>query len=177
MRHPNRSSNAWTNRRRREHAREDILQRPITGFGRDADDDWFAVLDCGHRQHVRHRPPFFNRPWVTTGTGRASRLGAPLDCLLCDRFELPDSMQAVERTPVFTAAKLPAWLRQGRASDAGIWTMIVVTEGHLRCIAGEPGRTRELTVEAPGIVPPQFHYRLEPIGPARFYLETYRPPR
>ena len=42
------------------------MNRPITGFRRDDHGDWTALLSCGHAQHVRHTPPFTNRPWVTT---------------------------------------------------------------------------------------------------------------
>jgi hypothetical protein len=31
---------------------------------------WVAELECGHRQHMRHRPPFERREWVTTPEGR-----------------------------------------------------------------------------------------------------------
>ena len=27
--------------------------------------DWVAELECGHTQHVRHDPPWTNRPWVS----------------------------------------------------------------------------------------------------------------
>jgi hypothetical protein len=65
------------------------LERSILGFHRDTEGDWVAELDCGHAQHVRHRPPFQVRPWVLDEAGRAARLGAPLDCPLCDRSEPP----------------------------------------------------------------------------------------
>jgi hypothetical protein len=59
----------------------------MTGFWRDDDGDWVAYLDCGHRQHVRHRPPFQDRAWVQTEEGRASRMGGLLECPLCERGE------------------------------------------------------------------------------------------
>lgn len=59
----------------------------MVGFHCDEEGDWVAHLDCGHRQHVRHRPPFQNRPWVLDEAGRAARLGALLECPLCDRGE------------------------------------------------------------------------------------------
>jgi hypothetical protein len=63
------------------------LKRKIIGFHRDEHDDWVAELDCGHGQHVRHRPPFQLRPWVTTERGRRSRLGVTLECKKCDEGE------------------------------------------------------------------------------------------
>ena len=61
----------------------------MVGFHCDEEGDWVAHLDCGHRQHVRHRPPFQLRPWVLDQAARASRLGGLLECPLCDRGEPP----------------------------------------------------------------------------------------
>ena len=36
------------------------------------------------RKHVRHDPPWVNRPWVTSAEGRAGMLGFMLNCRLCD---------------------------------------------------------------------------------------------
>ncbi|WP_346838447.1 DUF3565 domain-containing protein [Microbulbifer sp. SAOS-129_SWC] len=60
------------------------MQQRITGYHRDAEDHWVAELACGHNQHVRHDPPWQNRPWVITEQGRQSRLGQVLDCKKCD---------------------------------------------------------------------------------------------
>ena len=58
--------------------------RKIIGFHQDEVGDWVADLECGHTQHVRHNPPWINRPWVLTPEGRAGKLGATLPCKLCD---------------------------------------------------------------------------------------------
>jgi len=58
------------------------MQRKITGFRQDGHGDW-ADLECGHAQHVRHRPPWTNRPWVVTAEGRARYLGRTLRCKQC----------------------------------------------------------------------------------------------
>lgn len=60
------------------------MKQKIVGFHRDDEGDWVADLRCGHTQHVRHRPPWQNRPWVTTETGRRSRLGIELECKKCE---------------------------------------------------------------------------------------------
>jgi hypothetical protein len=49
-----------------------------------------AELECGHGQHVRHRPPWQLRPWVTSATGRARRIGQRLRCKKCERGEPAD---------------------------------------------------------------------------------------
>jgi hypothetical protein len=61
------------------------VKRRITGFTCDSAGDWIAELECGHRQHVRDQPPFFERPWVHDESERARRVGTPLDCRLCER--------------------------------------------------------------------------------------------
>jgi Protein of unknown function (DUF3565) len=60
------------------------MERAIVSFELDEAGDWVALLECGHRQHVRHRPPWQERPWVLTPKGRAERVGAGLQCRLCD---------------------------------------------------------------------------------------------
>jgi hypothetical protein len=59
------------------------IARRIVGFHRDEHDDWVAELDCGHGQHVRHNPPWQNRPWTETEAGRRARLGETLLCREC----------------------------------------------------------------------------------------------
>jgi hypothetical protein len=61
------------------------VRATIVRFKQDAAGDWIAELSCGHSQHMRHRPPWMLRPWVTTEAGRALKLGSELDCPLCDQ--------------------------------------------------------------------------------------------
>ena len=60
------------------------MKQPITGYHKDEASDWVAELACGHNQHVRHNPPFFNRPWVVSESTRKSMLGVELECRKCD---------------------------------------------------------------------------------------------
>ena len=60
------------------------MKRTITGFHQDEKQDWVAELDCGHRQHVRHTPPWTNHPWVQTPEGRQTHIGAALECSECE---------------------------------------------------------------------------------------------
>jgi hypothetical protein len=59
------------------------MEVKIIGFHQDESGDWVAVLSCGHTQHVRHRPPWEVRTWVTTAAGRAERIGQVLVCKKC----------------------------------------------------------------------------------------------
>ena len=60
------------------------MQQAIIGFVLDDEQHWVAKLACGHNQHVRHTPPWQNRPWVLTEDGRKEKLGVILECKLCD---------------------------------------------------------------------------------------------
>jgi hypothetical protein len=68
------------------------MERRITGFHQDQEEQWVAELECGHNQHVRHDPPWESRPWVVTPDGRRGRLGMRLNCVKCDRDEPPDRL-------------------------------------------------------------------------------------
>lgn len=60
------------------------MKRRIVGFYEDIEGYFVAMLECGHEQHVRHKPPLVERPWVLTAEGRLSRVGFELDCRDCD---------------------------------------------------------------------------------------------
>ncbi|MBK1872290.1 MULTISPECIES: DUF3565 domain-containing protein [unclassified Marinobacter] len=67
------------------------MKQPITAYHTDEEDHWVARLACGHNQHVRHTPPWVNRPWVITEEGRRSMLGFELNCRKCDEGAPPDA--------------------------------------------------------------------------------------
>ena len=60
------------------------MNRRIAGFHQDEERFWVAELECGHNQHVRHKPPMVHRPWVNDENGRKERLGTFLSCKACD---------------------------------------------------------------------------------------------
>lgn len=132
-------------------------------------------MSCGHCQHVRHEPPFVNRPWVTTEEGRSAKLGEALDCPRCDRSELPDGLSAYRRTPEFDETTLPVGLRRAHATKAGVWAEIRVIEGILR-LRMEGSREEEWMLDSsrPGIVAPEVPHHVEPIGSVRFFVEFYK---
>lgn len=155
----------------------------MVGFHLDEEGDWVAHLACGHTQHVRHRPPFQERPWVVDEGGRRERIGAPLECPLCDRGELPDGLDKLRSTPTWDAETMPAGLRSEHRLAAGIWALLVVEEGEVRfrsrALAGGPltGGT-DVTVVAGGAqaVPPEAPHTVE-LGPGtRFHLDILRVP-
>jgi tellurite resistance-related uncharacterized protein len=149
--------------------------RPIEGFRRDEVGDWVAELSCGHGQHVRHKPPFWSRPWTLTDVGRASRLGAELDCVRCDRFELPEHFEPYKRTADFDEHSLPQGLRADHTTKRGVWAVIHVVEGALTYVV-EPPLAREQQVAAgeTAIVVPEVKHRVRPEGSVRCFVEFHR---
>ena len=62
-------------------------ERAITGFHQDDEGYWVAELECGHGQHMRHDPPWQNRPWVLTPEGRGQFIGVAIPCVKCRQAE------------------------------------------------------------------------------------------
>lgn len=152
------------------------MKRPITGFRTDDAGDWVALLSCGHGQHVRHRPPFEERPWVTTEQGRQEKLGMVLDCVRCDAFELPAHFVAYKQTAEFTEETIPDALRRDHTTRAGVWAKIIVLEGTLRYRVDGLDVSRDLTPGEVGIVLPEVPHHVEPLGAARVRVEFYAAP-
>lgn len=153
------------------------MQRPITAYHQDDLGDWVADLSCGHGQHVRHKPPFFLRPWVTTPEGRSSMIGTLLDCVRCDRLELPEGLVPYKRTAVFDETSIPAGLRENHSTKPGVWGLIHVLSGRLRYrIDSMDGREILLDPATPGVVVPEALHHVDPDGPVRFFVEFHRRP-
>jgi tellurite resistance-related uncharacterized protein len=149
------------------------MQRAIIDFGRDDEGDWYALLDCAHRQHVRHRPPFTNRPWVMSAAGRAGKLGEQLDCLRCDRFEWPDDILMYKRTADFDQESVPRGLQRDHRTRAGVWGRIVIVQGLLRYHVDEMDVHRDLVPGTTGVILPQVSHRVEVTGDVRFFVEFH----
>jgi len=142
------------------------MQRAICGYHRDDEGHWVADLNCGHSRHVRHDPPWQNRPWVTTPEGRQQFLGTPLDCLKCNMPRLPDHLTATGYIERFQQDTLPAiYLSDHRVVEH--WLKIVVQSGKLlyqgqSCVEEYAGFTLEPGFD--GIVKPDAQFRLKPLG-------------
>ena len=148
------------------------MQTTIVGFHVDDAGDWVAELACGHGQHMRHKPPWQQRPWVTTEAGRQGKLGTELDCSLCDAIRLPPEAREYKRTATFSEATLPAALRAEHRIKAGSWGRIVVVEGALEFHSR--GRAHRLEAGEVGIVEPEVPHHVTPAGPVRVHVAFYR---
>ena len=153
-----------------------MVERSIVGFEQDNAGDWVATLDCFHRQHVRHQPPFRSAPWVMDDIERPQRVGTALDCPPCDRAELPDDLSVVRTTQTWDERTMPAALRRAHRVAAGTWGRLVVEDGELRFRAQTNPRID--TVVGAGAsqpLPPGVEHEVEPLGSARFFVEFLRP--
>jgi Protein of unknown function (DUF3565) len=95
-----------------------VLRR-IVGFAADDVGDWVALLECHHRQHVRHRPPFRMASWVKEAAERDRHIGTPLDCPLCDRCEIPAGLTVTRTTATWDERTMPDALRRAHRVGAG----------------------------------------------------------
>ena len=143
------------------------MLRQITGFRQDGAGEWAAELSCLHGQHIRHRPPFQNRPWVTTEEGRAGHLGTDIDCLLCDRAELPGDLQVTRTAGPFDQDTIPAGLLEGHVLAGGRWGLLRVLEGSIGFeMATDPPRPRRLVAGDSQPIPPEVPHQVTVDGPA-----------
>jgi len=148
------------------------MRRAIVGYHQDQASAWIAELSCGHGQHVRHDPPWQNRPWVTTEQGRAEHLSSELDCPHCEMAALPSGLTPYKQTPTFTEATLPSALRAEHQTKPGVWAQIVVEEGKLEysCARG----TFLLQPGVDGVIEPASVHSVRPLQTVRFHVVFLR---
>lgn len=146
--------------------------RAITGFHQDDDSDWVAELSCGHDQHVRHRPPFHELPWVSSDTGRSEHIGKALECPFCDRAELPAQLRLLRTSPEWDEHTMPVGLRRSHRLAAAIWGRIRVHAGRLQfSMASQPPMEIELLGDTEQAIPPEIFHEIRPLGSVRFVVD------
>lgn len=146
----------------------------VARFQLDDQGVWVAELACGHRQHMRHNPPWQERHWTTTEAGRASMVGAELDCVSCNMGRLPDGLVSYRRTATFSEGTVPEALLRDHQTKPGTWAQIVVEEGKLEYTC--PRGTFFLNPSIVGVIEPAVSHRVRVIGPARFHLLFFQLP-
>lgn len=146
----------------------------ITGFHQDDEGHWIAELACGHTQHVRHRPPWENRPWTQTEAGRSARLGERIECPLHVMPLLPNDVRAYRRTSSFDEATIPAGLLTNHRTKPGVWGRIVVESGTLEYWLEAAAVGFVLDEQHVGIIEPEESHHVRALGSVRFYVEFLR---
>lgn len=148
------------------------MLRTITGFHQDDAGDWVAELSCLHNQHVRHRPPFQERPWVLEEGGRAGRIGSDLDCPLCDRAELPADLVVVRTAGPFDESTVPEGLRRDHRAPKATWGLLQVASGSVRFTMDPPVPIdRQLVAGDSQPIPPDVTHRVTVSGPVRMHVD------
>ena len=91
--------------------------------------------------------------------------------------ELPDGLEYVRTTDVFTNDTVPAGLLRAHYVASGVWGRLVVHEGSVVFVF-EDQPSDPISVGAGGAVaiPPQRKHHVELAGPARFAVEFYKEP-
>lgn len=150
--------------------------RSIVGFAADDVGDWVAQLECHHRQHVRHRPPYRVVPWIDDPDERDRRIGSPLDCPLCDRCEIPDGLVLTRTTATWDEHTMPEALRRAHRVARGTWGRLRVESGSLRFVAlTDPTTDAIVSPDAVQGIPPGVEHHVESNGPARFAIDFLTP--
>lgn len=155
--------------------------RTIDGFHQDEVGDWVAELSCLHSQHVRHRPPFWDRPWVTQAAGRESRLGSEIDCPLCDRAESPSGLTVARTAGPFDASTAPAALQRAHHIAARTWGRLRLLDGSLLfTMETNPPMSTKLQAGEEQSIPPETPHAVRLEGAVRFavdfLVDLTRPP-
>lgn len=110
------------------------MKRKITGFHCDQPGDWVADLDCGHTQHIRHNPPWINRPWLQSETGRKQFIGTELDCKTCEETAMdliPSNdekrriAEAVKAASLKAAIEAYEYAKMSGLCQEGAWELAV----------------------------------------------------
>ena len=146
--------------------------RTIDGFHRDEEGDWVAELSCLHTQHIRHQPPFQERPWVVTAEGRASRVGHEVECPPCDRAELPDGLYLARTAGPFEEHSLPSGLRRDHRVAERTWAILRVLDGSVHFkMATEPPIDRQLLAGDEQPIPPGVFHAVQPDPEGRLAVD------
>ncbi len=115
-----------------------------------------------------------NRPWVETEEGRLRKLGQVLNCVRCDRLELPEALSVCETTPEYSEKTIPLALRKNHVKYPGKWGIIHVLEGLLiYAVRSADTRQYELKQGEKGIIVPGMPHQLVASGSVSFYIEYF----
>ncbi|MCA9629481.1 MAG: DUF3565 domain-containing protein [Myxococcales bacterium] len=150
------------------------MQRNIVGYHQDTEAHWVAELECGHTQHVRHAPPWQERPWVISQEGRDAHLGQPLDCQFCEMGAVPQGYERYSGTRQFSEQDVPAALLAEHRTKPGVWGHIVVQVGRLEYHC--PRGVFVLRPGVLGVVEPDTPHHLRILAPVRFHVDFLRAP-
>jgi tellurite methyltransferase len=151
----------------------------VRAFRQDEEGPWVAELECGHAQHVRHRPPMETREWVLTDEGRRGRIGASFPCRYCLMPRIPGTALEYKRTPTFDKSTTPAGLLRSHTTKEGVWGEVVVVAGRVLyviepVIEPEEGASFVLKPGVTGTIAPLVPHHVDPEDDAKFFVRFLR---
>ncbi len=166
------------------------MYQPIVRYHLDEHDDWVAELGCLHFQHVRHKPPWQDREWVTSVKGREGKVGRMLNCVKCvsrapadhgegvaaNSLRLPAGLAAYKTTPLFDQHNAPGGLQKEHATASGVWALLHVLSGSLvYCFSVESKDVSyEIGAAQPRVIVAEQPHFIVVDRPVTFQLEFYR---
>ena len=77
-------------------------------------------------------------------------------------------------TPEFDENSLPQAIRNAHSTKAGVWGLLVVTEGEVRLVFHDPARELRVTPGSPAVIPPEALHHVETEGQMKMHVEFYR---
>lgn len=152
------------------------MQRTITGFERESASAIVVRMVCGHRRHVRHRPPLEDHAWVLDDASVRGRVSADIECGRCANLEAPTGLEPYHRTPIFGRDDIPAGLRREHRTKAGVWGRLAVEQGWATLqFATLDGRTTRAEAGESIAIPPDLTHVLVTSDDVKLYIEFARP--
>ena len=111
--------------------------------------------------------------------GRAARVGAALECPLCDRAEFPEGLVSARVAGPFDETTLPAALRRAHRVAERTWGCLRVLDGSVGFTMDvEPPLAIELRAGERQAIPPGVPHAVMVDGPVRLAVEFFvAPPR
>jgi len=144
------------------------MERAIVGYRQGDNRLWVAELSCGHDRPVRRQPD----PSALSEADGNQSVGAPVDCVDCDRAELPVRLRLVRSTPEWDERTIPAALRRSPRAAANTWARIVVTSGQLNFRAAtDPPLQTVVNASRSQPIPPGVEHQVQPVGSVRFSID------
>ena len=150
------------------------MMRTILRFQRDEEQEWTAILDCGHKRHLRHDPPRESRPLLEDPQFREDSLGQKIDCGRCAQRLVPETAEVYKSTPVFTEETVPAGLLRDHSLKCGVWGRLVILSGEL--LFHEDNAEQRLAPKTDWIVLPEVVHHVTLLGQVSFKIEFLKCP-
>ena len=151
-----------------------VPESKVRAFHQDEEGAWVAELECGHAQHVRHRPPMETREWVLTEEGRQTKVGASFPCRYCLMPRTPTEASEYKRTATFDKATTPAGLLKSHTTKDDVWGEIVVVAGRVLYVIEPDEESFVLKPGLNGTIAPRVPHHVEPEDGARFFVRFLR---